>query len=465
MMATARRPFITCTMFLITSLLCISHSSAQIDPESIAGIWLLDEGSGNVAKDNSGHAYDADLKGSPAWVKGKLDQALEFQGESYLEIRDSSVNLAFGGVEPFSITAWVKNQGGGTIIGKFNGGIVGAYILQIGGGGTVSFHREVAPWAFSGTKVLPTNDFAHVAVTYDGAVMKIYVNGEFDASQDRGAQNTDTDTPVLIGARLTNGVPSQFFRGVLDEVALFNVALTEEQIKEVMKGLASSEARYPSPEDRATDVPRDTTLGWTATATAATHNVYFGTSQEDVKAASTDAPLGVLVSKGQTGTTYTPDSILEYGQTYFWRIDEVNGPPDHAIFRGKIWAFTVEPYVYPITGVTATASSSEKSTTEPANTINGSGLTGDLHGTNATTMWNTASTDPGPVWVQYQFDNLYKLSELWVWNYNGDFEPVLGYGFKDVAIEYSTDGTTWTVLKEAQFPHPTDPRSAPSSSG
>ena len=76
MMATAKRSFITCTMFLITSLLCISHSSAQIDPESIAGIWLLDEGSGNVAKDNSGHAYDADLKGSPAWVKGKLDQAL-----------------------------------------------------------------------------------------------------------------------------------------------------------------------------------------------------------------------------------------------------------------------------------------------------------------------------------------------------------------------------------------------------
>jgi len=450
-MATARRSFTTCPMSIVIGLLCISHGIAQVNPESIAGTWLLDEGAGNIAKDSSGHAYHADLKGNPAWVKGKFGHALEFQGGSYLEIRDSSKNLSFGGTAPFSITAWVKNQGGGTVVGKFNGGIIGAYILQIDGGGTVSFHREVAPWAFSGTKALPSNDFGHVAVTYDGAVMKIYVNGAFDASQDRGAQNTDSVTPVLIGARLTNGAPSEFFDGVLDEVAVFNVALTEEQIREVMKGLAFSEAVYPTPEDEATDVRRDASLGWTAAARAATHNVYFGTSREDVKAASTDASLGVLASKGQTETTYTPDSILTYGKTYFWRIDEVNGPPDYTIFRGKVWSFTAEPYAYPITGVTATASSFEKSTTGPANTINGSGLTGDLHGTNATTMWNTASTDPGPVWIQYQFDNAYKLSELWVWNYNGDFEPVLGYGFKEVTIEYSLDGKTWTLLKDTQF--------------
>jgi regulation of enolase protein 1 (concanavalin A-like superfamily) len=450
-MATARRSFTTGTMSIVIGLLCLSHSSAQVNPESIAGLWLLDEGSGNIARDSSGHAYHADLKGNPAWVKGKFGHALEFQGQSYLEIRDSGKNLPFGGVAPFSITAWVKNQGGGTVLGKFNGGVIGAYILQIEGGGTVSFHREVAPWAFSGTKALPSNDFGHVAVTYDGAVMKIYVNGVFDASQDRGAQNTDTATPVLIGARLTNGAPSEFFSGVLDEVAIFNVALTEEQIKAVMKGLATTEAKDPTPEDGAIDARRDTSLGWTATATAATHNVYFGTSQADVKAAGTEVPLGVLVSKGQTGTTFKPADLLEYGKTYFWRVDEVNGAPDLTIFRGKVWSFTVEPYAYPVTGITATASSSEKTTTGPANTINGSGLTGDLHGTNATTMWNTAITDPGPVWIQYQFDNVYKLSELWVWNYNGEFEPVLGFGFKDVRIEYSTDGTAWTLLKEAQF--------------
>ncbi len=450
-MATARRLFTTCTMSLVIGLLCAACSNAQVSQESIAGLWLMDEGSGTIARDSSGHGYHADLKVSPAWVKGKFGRALEFDGKSYLEIRDSARNLAFGGVAPFSATAWVKNQSGGILISKFNAGVIGAYIVSVGGGGAISFHREVAPWAYSGTKSLPNSDWGHAAVTYDGTKMRIYVNGVFDADQDRGAQNTDTATPVLIGADFDHGAPLGFFSGALDEVALFNVALTEDQIKTVMKGLATTEAKDPAPVDGTTDVARDPILSWTPTATAATHNVYFGASQDDVKAATVDAPGSVLVSKGQTGTTFKPADLLEYGKTYFWRVDEVNAPPDKTVFRGKVWSFTVEPYAYPVTGITATASSSEKSTTGPANTINGSGLTGDGHGTNATTMWNTAMNDPGPVWIQYQFDNAYKLSEMWVWNYNGDFEPVLGFGFKDVKIEYSTDGTTWTLLKEAQF--------------
>jgi hypothetical protein len=438
-------------MSLVISLLVLSPGRTQVNPESIAGIWLLDEGSGTVARDSSGHGYHADLKQNPTWAKGKFGHGLEFQGTNYLEVRNSSQTLAFGGAAPFTIAAWVRNQGGGTILGKFNGGIIGAYILQVGGGGTVSFHREVAPWAFSGTKTLPTDDFAHVAATYDGAEMKIYVNGQLDGKQERGAHNTDAATPVLIGARLTSGAPSQFFRGALDEVALFNVALTEEQIKTVMQGLATSAARDPIPADEATDVPRDTSLSWTPVATATTRNVYFGGSADDVKAAGTENPLGVLVGQGQTATTYTPPALLVYGQTYYWRVDEVNGPPDSTVFKGKVWSFTVEPYAYPVTGITATASSAEQPATGPANTINGSGLTGTAHGTNTATMWLTAVANPGPIWIQYEFDQVYQLSELWVWNYNGEFEPVLGFGFKDVVIEYSTDGTTWTLVKEVQF--------------
>ena len=60
-------------------------------------------------------------------------------------------------------------------------------------------------------------------------------------------------------------------------------------------------------------------------------------------------------------------------------------------------------------------------------------------------------TGPTPVWIQYQFDKAYKISELWVWNHNTEMETILGYGLKDVTIEYSLDGTTWTLLKETQF--------------
>ena len=71
--------------------------------------------------------------------------------------------------------------------------------------------------------------------------------------------------------------------------------------------------------------------------------------------------------------------MLEYGQTYYWRVDEVNEPSDNTIFKGNVWCFTVEPYSYPITGVTATASSSQPSM-GPEKTVNGSGLNaGDQH--------------------------------------------------------------------------------------
>ncbi|MCL5280024.1 MAG: carbohydrate binding domain-containing protein, partial [Planctomycetes bacterium] len=163
------------------------------------------------------------------------------------------------------------------------------------------------------------------------------------------------------------------------------------------------------------------------------------------------ADASKAVSKGQTGTTFKPTDLLEYGKTYYWRVDEVNAAPSTTVFKGEVWNFTAEPYSYPVTGIVATASSFEKATTVAANTVNGSGLTGDLHGVNTSTMWNTSMAASGPAWIQFQFPSAYKLSELWVWNYNGEFEPVLGYGFKDVTIEYSLDGQTWTLLKDTQF--------------
>lgn len=220
-------------------------------------------------------------------------------------------------------------------------------------------------------------------------------------------------------------------------------------------------ATMPVPGSGATDVPSDVGLSWTPGQYLSTHDVYFGTAAADVNSATRTDTRGVLVSKGQTGATFDPPDTFVYGQTYYWRIDEVNQSADGTIHKGTLWSFTAEPYAYPLTNITATASSSEKATTGPINTIDGSGLTGDLHGVDSTTMWNTARTDPGPAWIQYQFDNTYKLTALWVWNYNGEFEPVLGYGFKDVTIESSLDGQTWTLVKNAQFAQaPATPGSA-----
>jgi len=235
---------IGCFSLIVISLMFIIQADAKIDPETIAGLWVFNEGSGKVAEDSSGNGYDGELKKNPKWADGKYKKGLEFFGGNYVELLDSAEGLPFGGVEPFSVTAWVKNSAGGTIIGKFNGGVIGAYIVAVSGGGTVTFHREVAPWGLTGTKALPKDEFGHVAATYDGSDMKIYIDGELDSEHARAAQNTDTVTPVLIGARFTGGNPSNFFTGVLDEVALFSVALSEDDIKVAMRGLSPDSAVF-----------------------------------------------------------------------------------------------------------------------------------------------------------------------------------------------------------------------------
>ncbi len=80
------------------------------------------------------------------------------------------------------------------------------------------------------------------------------------------------------------------------------------------------------------------------------------------------------------------------------------------------------------------------------NTVNGSGLNADdQHSTESTQMWMSMGVQPN--WIQYQFDKVYKLDELWVWNSNQLIEAFIGFGAKNVTIEYSIDGQTWATLE------------------
>ncbi len=203
------------------------------------------------------------------------------------------------------------------------------------------------------------------------------------------------------------------------------------------------QSRDPQPKEKATDVPPDVVLTWTPAESAVAHDVYLGTSLENVTNASRTDPRGVLISQSQVATTYDPAS-LEFGQTYYWRVDEVEATPGAVPFKGEIWSFTVEPHAYPIRNVTATASSAQPGM-GPENTVNGSGLTADdQHSTEPKQMWMSAGVQPN--WIQYAFDQVCKLHELWVWNSNQLIETFVGFGAKNVTIEYSLDGSTWTTL-------------------
>jgi len=206
-----------------------------------------------------------------------------------------------------------------------------------------------------------------------------------------------------------------------------------------------------NPKPHTTEVPRDVVLSWTSPKFAQTHDVYLGTSLEDVSSASRRNPRGVLVSQGQTGTTYDPAGLLEFSGTYYWRIDEVGGAPDFTIYKGPVLDFKSEAYAYPIPKVIATASSSQAGW-GPENTINGSGLDkNDGHSTTSEHMWLSALGGPQPNWIQYEFEGVYALHEKWVWNYNLVAEPALGFGFRNVTVQYSVNGTNWTTLGDKEF--------------
>ncbi len=270
-----------------------------------------------------------------------------------------------------------------------------------------------------------------------------FVNLEVDLGIDEGADGTINQRSSIWALEVRKGTITLFEQNDGGSRNMYGVAA----LPSTPAGLASA----PAPEDETSDVPREVVLSWTAGEFAATHDVYLGMSFNDVNDASRADPRDVLVSEGQTATSYDPPDLLEFGETYYWRVDEVNAAPDNTIFKGEVWSFTTEPFAYAIQNVTATASNSSADTA-PENTVNGSGLNeDDQHSTAASDMWLTAADAERPVWIQYEFDRVRKLHEMLVWNYNVQFEPVLGFGLKDVTVEYSIDGDEWVLLGDVEF--------------
>jgi hypothetical protein len=86
------------------------------------------------------------------------------------------------------------------------------------------------------------------------------------------------------------------------------------------------------------------TLSWRPGIYAAAHNVYFGTDVNDVTNASIDDPMGVLLAQNHDTNSIDPGS-LALGQTYYWRVDEVNDVHPDSPWQGMVFQFTVADYI------------------------------------------------------------------------------------------------------------------------
>ncbi len=326
-----------------------------------------------------------------------------------------------------------------------------AWRLSGGSDGNVAFQvMNTSPVsAARGTWPVDDGTWHHVAGAYDGTEYKLYIDGRTSVSVASSGilKGAATAYYGTIGAhyKRSDGAPKMFFNGLIDDVRIYDRVLSEDEIRE-MTAIEGAEAAEPNPADgQQMDVVQGVVLSWVPGTTAEKHDVYFGADFDDVSEASTTIDPNNVYQGRHDPNQYAVGATLDFGKIYYWRIDEVesNGTTIH---KGSLWQFTAEPFGYPIpaTVLTATANSSEAGKGHE-NTINGSGLVGALHSKETTDMWLSASGGPQPSWIEYEFDKLYTLHEMWVWNYNGE-SILAGYGIKNATIEYSTDGVAYTAL-------------------
>ncbi|MCX5644522.1 MAG: hypothetical protein NTZ17_07525 [Phycisphaerae bacterium] len=194
---------------------------------------------------------------------------------------------------------------------------------------------------------LPTTEWTHVALTFDYTVpdpgnnQKFHLNGRLDA-ENRGATALAKNLYyVAIGGREN---ATAMWGGMLDDVRIYNRSLAASEIQVVMSGDPNL-ARDPSPMDTATpDEKHAAPLTWTKGVNATEHDVYFGTDAGAVQNATPAIPLGVYQGR-QADASFTPSETLVWGQTYYWRIDEVHEGLAGSPWKGAVWSFTVADFL------------------------------------------------------------------------------------------------------------------------
>jgi len=355
------------------------------------------------ARDSSGNGLDGTEHGAPVYAEGRYGMAIDMDGvDDYIDCgNDSKFDITTAITISYWFTVEAFDREWNTIIAKGEGSWRSSRA-------DLNNYMEFALSGTSGNSLYsstPVDDglWHHAAATFDGTTTKTYIDGVLDTTEASTGTISISGSNVFIGDN--SGATGRYWNGKIDDLRIYSRALPQSEILDVMAGRTPEQAQNPSPEKEATDVPRDVVLSWTAGDCAATHTVYFGTNFEDVN----DGNADVLVSEGQTNAAYDPDVLLEYGQTYYWRIDEVNAAPDYTVFEGRTWSFTTETYSYPITNLTATASA-EQGNSLASYTIDNSGINEyDQHGVDLSTMWCTPSGGL-PAWIQYEFDKQYRNS-------------------------------------------------------
>lgn len=233
-------------LFAVSLILGISISAFCVREDALVLYYSFDAGSGDTMKDLSGNGHDGDIFGSPQWIDSEFGKALFFEGKAqttrqYIDIQGI---LPIGNTDS-TISIWIKvppdSNGGGTnrvgiLLGTYNKPMNSNWELH--GNGQVRVWWNNGQIDLKGNKDLRDDEWHHVVFIRSKAAEQIemYADRQLDkAINSVGTDVTWGDEHRVAGDK--RGDDSPWFHGAIDELAIWNVVLSEDEIEQLTNGV------------------------------------------------------------------------------------------------------------------------------------------------------------------------------------------------------------------------------------
>ncbi len=268
-------------------------------PSGLAAAYSTDAGAGTTVADVSGNGNIGTISGATWTSTGKYGGALSFDGvNDWVTVADaSSLDLTTG----MTLEAWVRptvSTGWRTVILKEQPGQL-VYALYAGTdtnrpSGNVFLGGDLDT---RGTAALPANAWSHLAATYDGTTLRLFVNGAPVSSRTVTGAMVGSAGALRIGG---NGVWGEWFQGLIDELRVYNRALSVAEIQSDM----STPVGAPTPPDTQ---PPTAPIGLTAQGGLTSATLNWTPSTDNVGIHHYDVHRG-------TSAGFTPSSANRIAQ-------------------------------------------------------------------------------------------------------------------------------------------------------
>jgi hypothetical protein len=336
----------------ISIVFCLSLIPTIAAQAELVGWWEFNEGSGNIVLDSSGNDNNGTLHDNAGWSDGKIGLALQLSGaDGHGEIPFSD-SLRILNQGDFTISAWLLANvtpppANKLVLQQTDLNGTGRSLLFLHSSNEI---RTFAGGAATGSGVaMEAGEWVHAAVvvTELGATdsIQMFVNGIASGAANTSLGMESCEGQYHIGSH--KNVANNVWDGLIDDLRIYNHALTESELAAAMEGTGEGYpfARSPSPADGTLHPDTWVTLTWSPGDFAVSHDVYLGDNFDEVDNGTGDTFQGsqttTMLVVGFPGFPF-PEGLVP-GTTYYWRIDEVNEADPNSPWKGPIWSFSIPP--------------------------------------------------------------------------------------------------------------------------